>query len=285
VKNYIFHVPGGGVFSRLLQFAILPLADIEFDNVYLIPSGFVESDDPADPFGIAAYKLCQQHVEQMKAYGIDEPYEHIFNYVLDQKKGSGYTYGGYLPMGPTYNKENKIELSSRFQDYKRVLDKIRLKPELYFHSNRFCKENNITEETLGVHVRLTTMNMLHWDLYQQITIDDYIREIKIEFISGKYKNIFVSADNDESISRIRAEFGDNIIAHNNFIRYPTEKHKDFFDSIPEYDWFYQKRYWVETFNDCMVLARCGGLVCRESNFSNMAILLSKGYKKIVRVYA
>ncbi len=285
MRNYIFHVPGGGVFSRLLQFGIEPLADIEFDNVYLIPSGFVESDDPNDPFGQKAYELCKKHVAQMKSYGIDEPYEHIFNYVLDQVKGSNYQYIGYLPQGPTYNKENKIELSSRFQDYKRVLNKIRFKPQLYFHSEKFCRENNITQDTLGVHVRLTTMNMLHWDLYQNVTIDNYIDSIKIEFISGKYKNIFVSSDNDESIEKLRKEFGDKVIAHDNFIRYPAEQHKDFFDSIPEYDWFYQKRYWIETFNDCMVLSKCGGLVCRESNFSNMAILLSNGYKKITRVYA
>lgn len=285
MNNYIFQVPGGGVFSRLLQFAILPLADIEFDNVYLIPSGFAPSDDPTDPFGIQAYKLCLEHEARMKSYGIDSPYEHIFNYVLDQKKGTSYVYGGYLKMGPAYNKENKIERSSRFQDYKRVLSKIRFKPELYFHSERFSKENNITSETLGVHVRLTTMNMLHWNLYQQLTIDDYIRSIKIEFISGKYKNIFVASDNDESIQKLKDEFGDKIITHKDFIRYPKEQHKDFFDNIPEYDWFYQKRYWVETFNDCMVLSRCGGLICRESNFSNMAILLSKGYKNIVRVYA
>lgn len=285
MKNFIFHVPGGGVFSRLLQCAILPLADIDFDNVYLIPSGFAPSDDPTDPFGAEAYKLCLKHVEQMKSYGINEPYEHIFNYVLDQRRGSGYKYIGYLPVGPNYNKENKIELSSRFNDYKRVLDKIRFKPELHFYADRYCRENNITEDTLGVHVRLTTMNMLHWDLYQQITIENYIQSIKTEFKSGKYKNIFVAADNDESIAKLRSEFGDKIIAHDNFLRYPKEKHQDFFDSIPEYDWFYQKRYWVETFNDCMILARCGGLICRESNFSNMAILFNKGYKNIVRVYA
>lgn len=285
MRNYIFHVPGGGVFSRLLQFAIEPLADVEFDNVYLIPSGFAESNDPADPFGIEAFEICKKHVAQMNAYGINEPYEHIFGYVLDQQKGSGYQYIGYLQQGPTYNKENKIERSPRFQDYKRVLNKLRFRPELYFYADKYCKQNNINEQTLGVHVRLTTMNMLHWDLYQQITIDNYIKSIEHELMSGNYKNIFVSSDNDESIQKLRAVFGDKIIAHDNFIRYPTEKHKDFFDSIPEYDWFYQKRYWTETFNDCMVLARCGGLVCRESNFSNMAILFSKGYTSITRVYA
>ena len=285
MKNYIFHVPGGGVFSRLLQFAIEPLADIDFDNVYLIPSGFVESDDPTDPFGIEAFKYCVKHVNAMKSYGIEDPYEHIFNYVLDQHKGTNYVYQGYLTLGPNYNKENKIEESPRFADYKRVMSKIRLKPELHIYASKFCKQHSVNENTLGVHVRLTTMNMLHWDLYQQITIENYIKAIKEEFATGNYKNIFVSADNDESIQKLRNEFGDLIVAHDNFLRYPAEKHKDFFDSIPEYDWFYQKRYWVETFNDCMVLARCGGLICRESNFSNMAILLSESYKNIIRVYA
>ena len=38
--NFKFRITGGGVFSRLLQCAIIPLADVNFDNVYLVADKF-----------------------------------------------------------------------------------------------------------------------------------------------------------------------------------------------------------------------------------------------------
>jgi hypothetical protein len=35
MKNYFYIVPGGGIFSRILQFGIIHLAYIDFDNVTL----------------------------------------------------------------------------------------------------------------------------------------------------------------------------------------------------------------------------------------------------------
>ena len=123
MKNYIFYVPGGGIFSRIFQFAILRLADIDFDNVYLIPAGFAEPDDPNDEFCRKCYDICLNNVNLMNKYGIEDPYEHCFNYVLDQKRDDSYELKGYLSMGPRFDKENKLEDSDKLQLYKKVLDK------------------------------------------------------------------------------------------------------------------------------------------------------------------
>jgi hypothetical protein len=277
-------VPGGGIFSRLLQFGIIPLADVDFDQVCLQVIGFAEPDDPTDEFCRQCYQVCVDNLKNMEKYGIINPYLHITNYVLDQYYDDSFVYGGYLPMGTLYSKDNPIENSARYQDYKRVLSKLTIRQEIYQMVNEFILANNITTKTLGVHFRLTTMNMLHHDLYQQVTFENYLDAIKQEFDRGKYENIFVASDNDESIAKLIEHFGNKVIYHKNFTRFDREKFADFFDCIPEYEWFYHKTTWQEAFRDCMVLSRCGAMVCRESNFSNMAIVFSDTFNKVVRVY-
>ena len=284
MKNYIFYVPGGGIFSRLFQFAILPLADIDFDNVYLIPAGFAEPDDPNDEFCRKCYDICLNNVNLMNKYGIEDPYEHCFNYVLDQKRDDSYELKGYLSMGPRFDKENKLEDSDKLQLYKKVLDKVKFKKSIYDGASQLKTDLNITERTLGVHVRLTSMNLLHHDLYQQVTIDDYIAAIKKELNTGLYENVFVASDNDESIIKLQQAFGKCIVFNRDYLRYKNEKMTVFDESMIEYEWFYQHRFWVEAFNETLVLANCGSFICRESNLTNMAILLSNGFNKIIRVY-
>jgi hypothetical protein len=284
MKNYYFIVPGGGIFSRILQFGIIPLADIEFDKACLQVVGFAEADDPNDDFCRQAYEICCNNLNDMEKYGIINPYLHITGYALDQYYDQSFQYGGYLPQGTLYSKQNPIEESLRFQDYKRVLGKLRIQQDIHNHVNEFVRDKYIGENTLGIHVRLTTMNMLHHDIYQKITCDDYINAIKKEFDSGQYSNMFVASDNHESIMKLKKYFGSNVISHDNFIRFRNESFNRVDECLPEYDWFYQKKFWQESFRDCMVLSRCGALVCRESNFSNMAIVFSDSFKKITRVF-
>lgn len=284
MKNFIYIVPGGGIFSRLLQFAILPLADIEFDNVYLVPSGFSEPDDRTDEFGQRCYKICLENVAAMKKYGIEEPYEHLFNLVLDQKKDETYVHQGYLPIGTRYDKVTRIEDSAKFQKYQEIAKRLKLKQEIHDAVAKSVAANSITDKTLAVHVRLTSMNLLHHNLYEQISIDDYIRTIEREFAGGNYSNIFVASDNDESLIKLKQHFGNLLTFNLNYFRYQTEKINHFADSIVEYEWFYQKRLWVETFVETLGLSKCGALICRESNVTNAAIVYSDSFKKIVRVH-
>jgi len=283
MKNFIYIVPGGGIFSRLLQFGILPLSEIDFDNVYLELSGFVPVTETNDEFSNQAWKFCEDHVNRMQQYGIEDPYAHILDYILVQKKDASYEHRGFLKQGTTYTKQNKIELSPNFSKYQKVITKLKFQPEVYNKLNSLPVTSQITNTTLGVHVRLTSMNMLHGDQYQNISLDEYKRCIAHEFETGKYSNIFVASDNHESIYKLQAYFGDLIIYHDNFLRYKTETFSSFFDCLAEYDWFYQKRFWQEAMAEVMSLSRVGALICRESNLSNMAIVLSNSMNKIIRV--
>jgi hypothetical protein len=284
MKNYFFILPGGGIFSRLLQFGILPLADIDFDHVYLSPAGFAKPDDPNDEFCRRCYEICMNNEDAMRRYGIADPYAHVINYALEQRSDIPYEYRGYLPLGPRYDKENRIEDSARFLDYKRVLGKLKFTSDVYTASENSVVKNNISEKTIGVHVRLTSMNLLHHNLYQKITTQDYIRVIEQDLATGNYDNIFVASDNNESLQILKKRFGNLLSFNEDFLRYEKEEMSKFEESMIEYEWFYQKRAWIETFADTMSLSRCGTFICRESNLANMAILFSNTFKNINRVY-
>jgi hypothetical protein len=119
--------------------------------------------------------------------------------------------------------------------------------------------------------------------YQPATIDDYIRTIRQELDTGKYDGIFVATDNVESLVKLEREFNDIIRYYPNLLRLPTENITNVAEWSWEYDMFFHKRFWQESFMECMTLAKCGALICRDSNFSNMAVVFSNSIDKVTRV--
>jgi hypothetical protein len=280
MKNFIFYMPGGGIFSRFFQCGIVPLADIEFDNVYLEVSHFVENPE-ANEFSNIAVNHIKRHVQNMYGYGIDRPYQHIAEYVLNQKVDQTYSHGGFLPIGTWYDRNNPIEHSARLADYKRVLNKIHINNEIKTRVDNLAKLVNINSRTLGVHVRLTTMT-LHKNILP-VNYDDYCRAIDAELATGNYDGLYVATDNVESLVKMEQRYGSIIRYYPNLFRLPTEVITTNEEYAWEYDMFFLKRFWQESFMECMTLARCGGMVCRDSNFSNMAVVFSNTINNVRRV--
>ncbi len=274
-------MPGGGPFSRVLQCGIIPLADREFDNVYLTLSPFEENTNNDEYLQDAVNHITRNRTA-MQTYGIERPYDHIMGYVLDQRTDHTYEYKGFLPIGRMHDRNNPIEKSPRLDDYKRVVAKLKIQNEIRSRVDDLVKLVNITPRILGVHVRLTTMNVVH-PHYPPATIDDYIRTIRQELDTGKYDGIFVATDNVESLVKLEREFNDIIRYYPNLLRLPTENITNVGEWSWEYGMFFQKRFWQESFMECMTLARCGGLICRDSNFSNMAVVFSNSIDKVTRV--
>lgn len=281
MKNIHVVMPGGGPFSRFLQCGVIPLADMEFDNVFLELSPFVENN-ATDEYSQVAVDYIVHNTRAMHAYGIDRPYQHIMGYVLDQKCDETYTYQGFLPIGTWYDRNNPIEHSPRLADYKRVLNKIHIKNEIKTRVDDLCKLVNINEQTLGVHVRLTTMS-LH--THAPVTIEDYFRMVDQELETGRYNGIYVSTDNVESLVKMEQRYARWIRYYPNLYRLPNETIGNDNEWAWEYDMFFHKRFWQESFMEAMTLARCGALVCRDSNFSNAAIVFSNTIKNVIRVSA
>ena len=280
MRNYIFTMPGGGPFSRFLQCGIIPLADIEFDNVFLRLSPFEENTNNDEYLQEAVDHIVRNRT-RMEMYGISRPYEHIMNYVLEQKVDSTYTDGGFLPIGKMYMGENSIENSPRLNDYKRVLNKIHIQNEVIKRVDDLCALVGIDDQSLGVHVRMTSM-AVHTN-YGQATFEDYCAAIDRELETGNYRRLYVSTDNIESLVKMEQRYNSIICYYPNLLRLPTEQITNVSQWSWEYDMFFRKLFWQESFMEAMTLARCGGLICRDSNFSNAAIVFSNTIKKVVRV--
>jgi hypothetical protein len=272
-KNLKFSIQGGGVFSRLLQCGIIPLADKEFDNLYL----------SAYPFPIHDLRIMNDYyasliVSQLKNfadYGIEDPYARVFDYVLDQKCDSSYEDGGYLHIGKLYTSEDKIELSPRFRDYKTVASRLRFKNSLM--KNVALRSQAINwDKTLAVHVRLTTMNQ-HGHDYADF--NTYLRIIEKSLKNFNYDSLFVSSDNIESIRQLRECFGSIVIYNEDFQRTQSQNEPS---SKWEMENFFKMHYWTEAVIDAMMLAKSKKLICRTSNFSNAAILFGN-YEEIIRI--
>ena len=282
MKNYIFVLPGGGPFSRFLQCGIIPLAELntQFDNAFFTLSPFVENTNNDEYLEEAVNHIIRNRTA-MEAYGIERPYHHIMGYVLEQKIDRSYEYNGFLPVGKMFTKDDPIENSPLLPEFKRVLSKFHIQNEIKTKVDDLCKLVNINERTLGVHVRLTTMSV-HTN-YDKITIEDYFNAIDNALSSGAYDGIYVATDNVESLIKMEQRYSSIIRYYPNLYRLPTEEVTERWQWSWEYDMFFHKRFWQESFMEAMTLARCGGLLCNTSNFSNAAIVFSNSIKKVIRL--
>lgn len=282
MNNLIYVLPGGGPFSRFLQCGVIPLAElqIDFDNIFFTLSPFVE-DTNNDEYLQEAVDHIVRNRTTMESYGIEKPYDHIMGYVLDQKVDRSYTYQGFLPIGQLFSKEKPIENSPLLPEFKRILNKLHFRPEIITKVDNLCKLVNINSSTLGVHVRMTTM-AVHTN-YNPVTIEDYYNAIDQELETGLYNGLYTSTDNVESLVKLERRYGHIIRYYPNLLRLPTEHITERWQWSWEYDMFFYKKFWQESFMEAMTLARCGGLVCRDSNFSNAAICFSNTIKRVKRI--
>jgi hypothetical protein len=119
--------------------------------------------------------------------------------------------------------------------------------------------------------------------YAPVNIEDYYRTIDSELDTGNYKGLYVATDNVESLVKMEQRYGHIIRYYPNLLRLPTENIRNSEDWSWEFDMFFLEKFWQESFMEAMTLSRCGAMICRDSNFSNAAIVFSNTLKKIIRV--
>lgn len=262
-RNYIFKVTGGGVFSRLLQCAITPLADIEFDSVYLTLAetdlSIVENDNLdwlREPF--------MAQISVLREYGIENAYDLPLNYILTQRSDPSFEDGGVLPVGMFHSARNPIEYSPRLPRYKQVLNKIHIRPGILYQAQKIFGDTD-PSKVLGVHVRLKDIDGHHYD---QVTFDMYRRAIDQTLASDNFAKIFVAADNHSSLARLQDIYKDQILS------FDADRAEDERNDFSKWEFanYFKKSYWWGAMVDCLGLAQCSSLICRNSNFSNAAIL-------------
>jgi hypothetical protein len=242
-------ITGGGVFSKMML-AIQSIAHLgyELENCYL---NIV--DDRA---------LSPERTNPLDS-------------IIDQSYDSS-----YIPVGcifaPSYNSRDRVEESGDYEKLKRIASQLKYKPELSVLVDDYVYLLGIKDNTIGVHIRLCDMNIIHGADYGVLTFNDYLEAIQEELKSNN-ANIFVASDNEESILKLKAIFGNRISYVPNLIRAKTEIEDS---SVLQSDNFKSTKFWQEAFLEMLLLSKCSTLICRTSNVANMAIISSNSIKKI-----
>jgi hypothetical protein len=197
----------------------------------------------------------------------------IFDTVLEQTYEPSHQHITCDNLG-NYSKLNSIENSNNFINYVNFIEKLKFNDKLLEKVDYYTKKMNIDDSTVGVHIRLTDMNIIHGNDYGTLSFDNFVAQLNPD---TKY---FISSDNNESIVKLKDLYGDNISYIDGLIR--CERENDASDLL-QLNNFKNPQLWFEGFLEMLLLSKCGTLICRTSNLSNATIIHSKTIKNIIRL--
>lgn len=239
-------VMGGGTFSKFMQ-ALNNLIQIPHNNFYLNISDerFIDNN------------------------------ENLFDEIFKQKLGNSAVTIKAKNFGD-FSSINPIEKSINFKKLRVITKNLIFQKDITSDTSYLQKKLKIKSNTVGIHIRLTDMNILHGGDYGIFTFDHYLREINSLNHMG---NFFIASDNHESILKLKNIFGDRISYISDYLRadYETDNTFDLQLEKP-----LQKRLWVESFKEMLLLSKCNILICRTSNLSNAAIIYGN-FKRVIRI--
>ena len=156
--------------------------------------------------------------------------------------------------------------------FRTIFNKVKIKDSILNMIN-----DDIGENTLGVHVRLTDMNTLHGDSYGVRSFDNYLSSVESITNGGEFKNIFVASDNIESINKFKVKY--DIIFNNDISnRHNSEVDNGYYDYLVEN--LMSEKMWVDSFLDMLSLSMCGEIIMGVSSLSNTSIIISKTIYKV-----
>ena len=238
--NYKIDVGGGGVFSKyMIAIESLSHVNSNIENVYI---NVIDERTNNDIF------------------------DEIFNQTFDEN---------YLNLNMVYpNNINNTENHHNLDKYKKIITKFSFKKELIEEIEGYQKSLCIDENTVGVHVRLTDMNIYHLSDYGYSDFNSYLNRL------NKTDNYFVASDNEESLNKLIEIFGDKIKYVPNLIRTKNEKEDSLNLQLTN---FKNKNFWKESFIEMMLLSKCGSLICRTSCLASASIIHSNTIKNIIRI--
>ena len=247
--NIKLNIPAGGIFSKYM-FGIQNATAIneDFNAIYF--------NNVDNRFG--------------------DEYLNPFDFVINQITDTTYKIYDATNRG-TYTNTNQINNSPNLNKYRKVVSKIKFTNELEELVNDNIKKLGIDENTIGVHVRLTDMNIIHKNDYGIINIDNYLNSIKTNINDNN--TLFIASDNHQSIEKIKDLYGNRVKYLPNLLRGNSENENTLNLQL---DNAKDKRLWVEAFLEMLLISKCSKIICRTSNLANAAIIHSNN-SKIIRV--
>ncbi len=249
---------GGGIFSKFMIAVQSILHNVE--NINQIKNIYID---------INRDKICTIRNKNITINPFDYVLEQnpnlVFDKIIDSEISHKKRYEKYGSQ--VYTDINKnLDLPK----LKKICTKIKIKNNILNMVN-----SNIDKNTLGVHVRLTDMNLTHKN-FGVGTTQKYIETInKIK----KYNNIFIASDNINSIESIKKKF--DIIYNNTSNRCINENGYGYTEYLRNNS--SEKNLWVDSFLEMLSLSKCGKLIYKVSNLNNVSVVFSNTIKKTYRI--
>jgi hypothetical protein len=257
--HLIINTNGGGIFSLLNQ-AIRKIL-FTYEGRY----------DVIESFKI---RLVDYHFIQRKDF---------FDNLFDYSNCSDNTHNITIPNEDVPHRFSFLRAftSEYYNSIKRILSKNTINKDILSVVSEYQRNFKIDENTLGIHVRLTDMNICHTDVYKYVSIEDYYIQINA-FIKANpsINSFFIASDNDESIAKIIQKYGDKytISYIKDTYRVPNEDSDNLnfilnnFNNIPDIE--------QKIFTEVLTMTKCGYFIHRISDVANFMILYSDTFKEV-----
>lgn len=250
--NIYIDALGGGIFSKLML--VLQSIETQVRNVDAINNIYIEVNDARS----AGYPF----------------YGNPFNYVFEQDIKLHYETTIPCRYLPAYDNNAYFLNSHTLVRLRTIASKLQIKESV------LSKVPDFKGNTLGIHVRLTDMN-LHEDIYGASNIQTYLKTIASVLQTENFDNIFVASDNENSISAIQTIYPNIVVNSDISNRNPDENAGDYFEmQLRE---LHSEKFWISTFVDMLSLSKCNSLVYRLSNLNNAASVFSETLTKSHKV--
>jgi hypothetical protein len=244
---------GGGPFSQFMV-ALQSINDVHKNDLDKIDNIYIDTDMVSiNPFN----------------YVLEQNSEMLFDSIVNCRESHHRREQnkGILEYTDLFNINN-----GDLENLKKIIKKIKIKNTVT------DKLNTLNDRTLGVHIRLTDMNSIH-PIHGIFTINDYISKIKTVLKGDPtLNNIFISSDNDESISKIISIFSNHTITYNTVSNRSVKEDDTSYMSYQTKS-FSSEMFWVDSFLEMLSLSLCDELIYRVSNLNNSSVIFSEKIKK------
>ena len=252
LENIKLNISAGGIFSKFM-FGIQNIENINpnMNNFYF---------NNVDPRAVSHSKT-----------------NNPFDYVIQQKFDESYVDFNTIHLG-NYSKFNPIENCNKINNFKNIISKIEFSDKLNKMIENCENQIKFDEHTIGIHIRLCDMNIVHASDYGIISYEDFDKCLEKEITEKT--NIFVASDNNESIDKLRQKYGNIVNYVPNLMRASSETENT---AHFQENHLGIEEFWLESFLEMFLLSKSSSLICRSSNVANASIIFSNSIKKIIRL--
>lgn len=261
--NLIIHTDVGGattsIFSLILEH-LLQVESSSISNVYISK-------------GATEYNSTLNHASSPEVRNKILSHNQ-WDLVLDQNANLEYDKELHITDG-TNQYVDCIHSYDLCKRYNRALNQnLSFHPTLLNRVNTLYKDLNINENTLGVHLRLTDMNQIHSNEYEDVNFDTYVNSINETLITNpNIDKVFIASESHKLISQLNDILDIPVISCPNIKRINTDLGKIKCHTETVDLWAYEN-YFQDVFIDIFLLSKCPRLIGRISGISLTALVLN-----------